>query len=181
MTRWWQKLCLVAALSLAMPALATTVVSLPEEVLFGSASEILLVHVIERETVEMPIAPGVFTDFTLLVEQRVAGSLLPGTTLTVRIPGGVSETRAVHVEGMPSFVPGETVLVFLEPLPAFPDGTVAYIPLGLNQGVWRVDTNALYRATWQDGLIGQQAPLVEAGVALETIRERVAAARRGTP
>lgn len=181
MKQRWASLCLVVALATATSTHATTVVQLPEDVLFRSAAEVLVVHVIDVQTIEMPVGPGVFTDVSLLVEETIAGTATVGSTVVVRVPGGNTATRAVHVEAMPEFRRGEALVVFLERLPAFPDGAEAFLPLGLNQGVWRLGFEALYRATWQEGLVGGGAPPTAIGLRLESIRTRVATARRSTP
>ena len=72
---------------------------------------------------------------TVDVQQVIKGE--PGSTVSMRVPGGqVGRYRRVMV-GAPVFRPGEEVVLFLSGrAPAMP------LPFGLNQGVYRVSRGA---------------------------------------
>lgn len=171
---------LVAALAVAAPADATSVVPLGDDALaFGAA---LVVHgrVGAVRTVEYPVGPGVFTE----VAVEVLARLDPGDpveSLVIRVPGGASGTRRVVVSGMPTFDEGDEVVVFLEALPtaAFGDAAPAYIPFGLQQGVWRQADAGWIRGD-QEGLLPSALPPASEPRTLDGLRALCAdgAARR---
>lgn len=76
-------------------------------------------------------APGTSipsTDHIVLVE-RIFKGRLPGTTIVVRLPGGIgSDGAGLHVDGLPSLAEGDRVVAFLEPRD---DGTYGVLHLGL--------------------------------------------------
>lgn len=129
----------LAASVVALPAAeATTVVALDDASLAARASLVVVATVAAVEATQHAVGPGVFTDVTLVVERTLGVDVDGAELLTVRMPGGRTDTRAVHIPGMPAFTVGEVVLVFLEPQPdAFDDGLRTWIPVGLEQGVWR--------------------------------------------
>lgn len=57
----------------------------------------------------------------------------PGRTIRVRVPGGQTSDRRLLVPGAPAFERGEELLLFL-----YADGR-QWRPVGLFQGVWRLD------------------------------------------
>lgn len=175
MRRAWAAALLLVAALVAPSARATTVFALDEESLVRSSQIIALVRVDAIEVREIALGPGVFTDVSLLVVEPLLGGVLPGASVTVRLPGGVLSDRQVVVEGMPTFAVGEEMVVFLEALPSFPDGVSAYLPLGLQQGVWRRDAAGWYSPGTQDGLLvpdGAGGNLMPG--TLETLRARIA-------
>lgn len=127
-----------AAGLVSAPAHATTVVALDDASLAERASLVVVATVASVQTSEHTVVPHVFTDVTLIVERTLGLDVDSPGELVVRMPGGRVDTRVVHVPGMPEFVAGEVVLLFLEPQPdAFDDGAQTWIPVGLEQGVWR--------------------------------------------
>ena len=54
--------------------------------------------------------------------------------LTLKLPGGEREETIHRVAGVPGFIPGEAVVLFLEPVAG------GWIPTGLGQGVFRLGT-----------------------------------------
>jgi len=103
-------------------------------------------------------------------------------TLRMLVPGGVVDGLGQHVEGAPHFAPGEEVVLFLAAHgPAFQ-------PVGLGQGVWRVDRSSpgapLVRPEPLEGVLlltpsGTRAAALRTPMALEALRAQVRAA--GTP
>lgn len=153
---------LCACVLAARPADATTVIPLEDEALAGGADMVVRGVVIEVRTATYAIGPGVFTEAVVAVDERldaprVDGEALDGSTpdeVILRIPGGETSDRHVIVPGMPSFGVGDEVVVFLEALPdAFGDEAApAFIPFGLEQGVWRETAHGWTRGE-QDGLL----------------------------
>ncbi|MFP3941529.1 MAG: PKD domain-containing protein [Thermoanaerobaculia bacterium] len=75
-----------------------------------------------------PVTGRPVTDYTVEVERVVAGSA-PGSTLVVRLPGGIRpDGVGFRAYGAPRFVPGERALLFLAPRR---DGTFGVLHLGL--------------------------------------------------
>src|SRR5262249_55709368 len=71
-------------------------------------------------------------------------------TLRMFIPGGVVGEIGQRVEGAPSFAAGEEVVLFLAARGS------SYQPVGLGQGVWRVDRSTgaeLVRPERLDGVL----------------------------
>lgn len=151
MHRWF--LALLLTIGLAAPAAATTVLPLSDEALASGADMVVIGVVTAIETAHYEIGPGVFTEVEVRVDERFDGSVTPPTIL-LRIPGGSSAERTILVPGMPTFELGEEVVVFLELLPqAFgPNGGIAFIPHGLQQGVWREVPGGWVRGE-QEGLL----------------------------
>ncbi len=141
------------ALGLSATASGTTVLPLSDEALASGADMVVIGVVTAVESAHYEIAPGVFTEVEVRVEERMDGSVSTPTVL-LRIPGGSSDERTILVPGMPHFELGEEVVIFLELLPqAFgPDAGVAFIPHGLQQGVWRKVPDGWIRGE-QEGLL----------------------------
>ena len=90
---------------------------------------------------------GIFTDITLEISEVYRGEHVP-TTYVLRLLGGRGDDdMALWVPGMPRFVAGEEVVLFLEATSA------GHVPCGLGQGVWRVETTAT-GATWTQRALG---------------------------
>ena len=74
------------------------------------------------------------TETVVRVERAFVGEA--GRTLRVRVPGGrLQDGRVVRVPGAPQFTPGEPVLLFLSRSAS----SAVWTPVGLFQGVWRLD------------------------------------------
>jgi len=115
----------LAFLACALPALATSYVPMPDEVLVDSAPLIAVVEVLDTETGAdgRPV-----TDFSVRVVHALKGLFPPGRFI-VRVPGGVgADGRRLRIEGAPSLRPGERALLFLNPRP---DGTFGIYQLFL--------------------------------------------------
>ncbi len=128
--------CLVLGFAVAAPVEATTVLPLSDEALANGADMVVRGRVVHIEVVEFDVGPGVFTDVTFEVDERLDATVtMP--LVTLRIPGGETATRHTVIEGMPEFTVGDELVVFLETLPqAFGDSQIVFIPHGLSQGVW---------------------------------------------
>src|SRR4029079_8113071 len=97
----------------------------------------------DRRTIESVV--------TVSVAQAIKGD--PGTTVSMRVPGGVVGRYRRVMIGAPSVRPGEEVVLFLSGRPpAIP------VPFGLSQGVYRVS-----RAADGGGFVAPP-PLVEGRV-----------------
>lgn len=154
------------------PAGATSVLPLTDAELADGADLIVRGVVIELRTAEYAVGPGVFTEAVVAVAERLDGEVTVDE-IVVRIPGGRTDSRYVLVPGMPVLALGEDVVLFLEALPtaAFgPDAPPAYIPRGLEQGVWRPADGGWLRGD-QEGLLPVAAPPTVAPLGLDAIRE----------
>ena len=90
---------------------------------------------------------GIFTDVTLQIREVYRGVDVP-TTYVLRLLGGRGlDNMALWIPGMPRFVAGEEVVLFLEATSA------GHIPCGLGQGVWRVEMSA-NGAAWTQRSLG---------------------------
>ena len=74
---------------------------------------------------------GIETRVVIRVQERWKGNEAT-ERVTLRLPGGVRGGHNYAVPGIPGFIAGEAVLLFLEPIE---DG---WIPTGLSQGVFRI-------------------------------------------
>jgi hypothetical protein len=90
---------------------------------------------------------GIFTDVTLQVREVYRGVDVPQTYVLRLLGGRGDDDMALWIPGMPRFVAGEEVVLFLEAT------SVGHIPCGLGQGVWRVQTTAA-GATWTKRALG---------------------------
>jgi hypothetical protein len=147
----------IAAIALGAGAVAgaTTVVRLDEPALRAGADAIVLGTVVAIRTVAVDLGPGVFTDVDVAVDEDLRDPNASPRIVTLRIPGGELDGRRVIVEGMPTFEMAERIVLFAEAVSAWNDAY--YLPVGLNQGVWRADAAGLFAPTAQDGLIGDPA------------------------
>ena len=90
---------------------------------------------------------GIFTDVTLQVREVYRGVDVPKTYVLRLLGGRGDDDMALWIPGMPRFVAGEEVVLFLEAT------SVGHIPCGLGQGVWRVHTTES-GATWTQRALG---------------------------
>jgi len=166
-------------LLLALPALATTLVAMDVGALARASRCVVRVRVGSVSALRSE-AGRITTVVELERLETWSGPDLPA--LRMLIPGGVVGDLGQRVEGAPAFVPGEEVVLFLAAHgPAFQ-------PVGLGQGVWRVDRSsgpvALARPEPLEGalLVGPDASRVAAlrtPMALDALQAQVRAA--GTP
>ena len=164
-------------LLLALPALATTLVAMDVPALTRASRSVVQARVTSVSSQRAP--SGRIT--TVVALQRLETWAGPdASTLQIRVPGGEFEGTGQRVEGAPSFVPGEEVVLFLAA--RGPE----LQPVGLAQGVWRVDRSggaaALVRPEPLDGvlLVGPDAvgtAALRIPMTLDQLRAQVRAAR----
>ena len=111
---------LAAALTVATPAFATTVIPVPEPALTRDAAAIVIGHVLRIESHWDQTQQRVETDITISVDEVLKGQLA-ATEITLRQPGGRAAGLESWLEGSPEFERGEKVLVFVRQRP---DGTL---------------------------------------------------------
>ncbi len=101
------------ALAGAMPAGATTLLRMNAGNLMDSAELIFVGEVLDVSSV--PVADGsyAFTFVTFDVSETLKGEI-DGTQLALRFDGGQVGDRVIEYEGMPTFQPGQQVLLFVE-------------------------------------------------------------------
>lgn len=119
-------LALAGLLAAATAATATSYVMVDDPLLAAQAELIVDARVVAVESA--PVSGRPATDYTIEVE-RVLDGAAPGTTLIVRVPGGVRpDGVGLKIYGAPHFVTGERALLFLLPRA---DGTFGILHLGL--------------------------------------------------
>lgn len=121
--------------ALAGPLAATSYVQVSDEALVDESPLAVVARVtaVDRSViVESRRGAALVTEYVLEVEETLKGDA-PARVLRMRLPGGVSPGgAALKIFGMPSFRPGERMLVFLEP-----DGHGAWRPAHLLLGAFR--------------------------------------------
>lgn len=123
--------CLLAcawlvSLLVASPLAATSYVMTTDDELLDKAGVVVVARITASESSPAPGKPQ--TDYTIEIERLVKG-FVPAGTLVVRTLGGVRPSgEAMRVFGMPTFSPGERVLLFLA---ARTDGTYDLVEMGL--------------------------------------------------
>ena len=90
---------------------------------------------------------GIFTDVTLEMREVYRGDNVPSTYVLRLLGGEGDDHMALWIPGMPRFVAGEEVVLFLEATSA------GHIPCGLGQGVWRI-LQTENGATWARRALG---------------------------
>lgn len=127
--RWWPVLpAAVLALALAMPAHASLLRGLTVGQLRSASDLIVAGRVLSTETLRT--GRSIETRTRVAVTRSFKGR---AATVTVVTPGGRIDGRRLLVAGVPAFEPGEEVLLFLY------RAAGAWRPVGLFQGVWRID------------------------------------------
>jgi hypothetical protein len=102
-----------ALLLLSLRAEATTYMMVSDANLAAQASAIAEVSVESADVSPAQGAPA--TDYLVSVERVIQGSL-PGSSLIVRVPGGVRpDGMGLKIWGAPEFAAGERALLFLSP------------------------------------------------------------------
>lgn len=110
----------------ALPAAATTYKMVSDQTLVDQAAAVAEVRVAAAEPALLGERPA--TDYLVEVERLVKGDL-PGSTIVVRVPGGIRpDGFGLKVFGAPEFYEGETALLFLRPAE---DGTYRILHLML--------------------------------------------------
>ncbi len=120
------RLFLFLALLPALPAAATTYKMVSDQTLVDQSAAVAEVRVAASEPALMNGRPA--TDYLVEVERLVKGDL-PGSTIVVRVPGGIRpDGVGLKVFGAPQFYEGETAMLFLRPAE---DGTYRILHLML--------------------------------------------------
>ncbi len=128
--RFSPPLALIALLSLwaALPAAATTYQMVHDPLLADQAKAIVDVRVTQVESSAGGANGNPVTDYVVEVERVLKGHL-PGSTVVVRVPGGMGlDGLDLKIWGAPEFAPGERALLFLNPAG---DGTYRILHLML--------------------------------------------------
>ncbi len=124
-------LALFALTILSSSLYATTVQRFDLEDLTGNAAHIF---VGACQTVSTEEVDGqVFTRYHFAVTQTLKGD--PRQSLELLLPGGEFQGRRVRIPGMPAFVPGEELVLFL----TSPNQRGHAWPVGLGQGKFRIE------------------------------------------
>ena len=119
---------LALAFVLAGPLRATTFMMMPDSALADQASAVLDVKVLTVDSAPVVDGPP-STDYLVEVNRVLKGDI-SGSTLVVRVPGGVNPAGlGLKVWGAPQFAPGENALLFLAPAK---DGTYRILHLMLS-------------------------------------------------
>ncbi|HJO03353.1 MAG TPA: hypothetical protein QGG47_05225 [Acidobacteriota bacterium] len=126
-------LALASLLTLATAADASVIRGLTLKDLRWRAESIAAGTVVGVRTVRT--ATSIETVARVRVDRAFKG--IDSRTLSVRVPGGIHAGRRLVVEGSPEFREGERVLLFL-----YRDGD-GWRPVGMFQGVWRLDRDDL--------------------------------------
>ncbi|MFT4703349.1 MAG: hypothetical protein ACI81R_001040 [Bradymonadia bacterium] len=168
-------LTLATSLLLSFSAQATTVAALTDDDLIRLADTVATGTVIEERTAQYDVGPELFTEYVVALDAPLFSLSPVGPTVVIRVPGGVLNDRRVVVPGMPSFEVGEHVLLFLERLPnAFGDAEAGFLPVGLNQGVWRESAPGVWQRGEQESLLLPRgsAPVAEP-LTIDALRARM--------
>lgn len=124
-----------------VPADFNEMVAGAQLVVHGRVVDVRSQMVGDRRTIESVV--------TVAVDEAIKGA--PGSTVVVRVPGGLVGRYQRVMVGAPSFTPGEEVILFLTGRPpSIP------MPFGLSQGVYRVSRGA-------DGHARVAAPVLAEG------------------
>ncbi|HEX3555423.1 MAG TPA: matrixin family metalloprotease [Thermoanaerobaculia bacterium] len=118
---------LLALVLAAGPLRATTFMMMPDSALADQAKAVLDVKVLGVDSAPVVDGPP-STDYLVEVNRVLKGDIA-GSTLVVRVPGGVNpEGLGLKIWGAPQFTPGENALLFVAPAK---DGTYHILHLML--------------------------------------------------
>jgi hypothetical protein len=149
------------------PAAATTYQMISDQALADQAAAVVAVKVVGAE--HAPIVDGPpATDYLVEVNRVLEGDLA-GSTVVVRVPGGVNPTGlGLEVWGAPRFQPGEEAILFLR---AAQDGTYRILHLMLGAFHRRVigDRAVALRDLSEAHEIGAKGRVEETG--LDAVRD----------
>ena len=120
----------VLSLLASTTAIASTVVPLSVSDMTGRSRQIF--HGVCIEARADIVDGDIVTRFRFAVAEGLKG--VPTDTLDVVLPGGTLDGIRYRITGMPNFVPGEEVVLFL----TRPDSAGRVWPVGLAQGGFRV-------------------------------------------
>ncbi len=117
----------LALVLFAGPLRATTYMMMPDSALADQAKAVLDVKVLGMDSAPVVDGPP-STDYLVEVNRVLKGDI-SGSTLVVRVPGGVNpEGLGLKIWGAPQFTPGENALLFVAPAK---DGTYHILHLML--------------------------------------------------
>ncbi|WP_236516113.1 hypothetical protein [Sandaracinus amylolyticus] len=123
-------IALVASLLSASVAHATSTEAMDLRALVRGADHVVVGTVVSQEA-HYDHLDRIVTDVTIRVDERMHGAAGEGTTVVVRRLGGVIGDVGLRIEGEPSFVEGERVVLFARMVAA--DRVLR--PIGMSQGV----------------------------------------------
>ena len=155
----------VLSLLASTTAIASTVVPLSVSDMTGRARQIF--HGVCIEAHADIVDGDIVTRFRFAVAEGLKG--VPTTdTLDVVLPGGTLDGIRYRITGMPSFVPGEEVVLFL----TRPDSAGRVWPVGLAQGGFRVRRETVGPARVRRNFAGLrfQGPARSAGIQADDLR-----------
>ena len=134
---------LAAAISLSVGSVSATVLVRLDIAELAETSSSIVEGIVERvDTSSKTKNGGIETTVIVRVQEHWKGANGPDY-LTLRLPGGQQGNQIYLAAGVPGFIVGEAVLLFLEPVE---DG---WIPMGLSQGVFRIGNRGVERTVSQ--------------------------------
>jgi hypothetical protein len=170
--RWGLVFLIVA---IALPALAATGRRLSFEQLCAGADGIAIVETLSVRSFELD--GRILTATTFAVKESLKGKLSP--TVEVIQLGGRTKHLATRVAGMPTFVPGEKAVVFLER----PGDSTHFVIYGLEQGKLPIQADQVMPALVTMHLLGADGsdvlPFSEPAMSLPSLRTRISKAKVG--
>lgn len=113
-------------------ARASLVEALDLQTLMAEAEQVVVARVMSLDS-HFDARGRIVTDVSMQVEESVKGEYAPGAAIVVRRQGGVVGDVGMRVSGEPSFVVGETVVLF-----GARGKSGALRPVGMSQGALRV-------------------------------------------
>ncbi|AKF03750.1 hypothetical protein DB32_000899 [Sandaracinus amylolyticus] len=119
-----------SSLSAAGVAHATSTEAMDLRALVHDADHVVVGTVVSQDA-RYDHLDRIVTDVTIRVDERMHGAAREGTTIVVRRLGGVIGDVGLRIEGEPSFVEGERVVLFARLVAA--DHVLR--PIGMSQGV----------------------------------------------
>jgi hypothetical protein len=126
-------LVVLAALFMAAPASATTLVRMSLDQLAEASTEIVRAHVVSQQTAWNPQHTRIYTYTTLALDQTYKGD--PPSFPVVQQPGGTVGKMRVFVAGTVQFHTQTGYLLFLERSSADPS---KFLLVGMVQGAYRI-------------------------------------------
>lgn len=123
-------LAAACVLGTASVAHATSVEAMDLRALVGASDHVVVGTVVSVES-RYDHLDRIVTDATVRVDERMLGAAPEGSTVLVRRLGGVLGDVGLRIEGEPSFLPGERVLLFARTIAS----ERLLRPVGMSQGV----------------------------------------------
>lgn len=132
MKRRFSSVAAIALLLVALPAAASTFVSMSPRQLSREADAVVVGRVLQTHSYWNEDASMILTDVTVAVDETISGEA-PGV-VHVRTYGGTVGNFRIEASGFPEFTEGERVLMFLQADDE--DGSIRV--LGYRQGLYRI-------------------------------------------